>query len=142
LLSRHFPLPLEPEDGVDSVRVKSLTMSLVGVGQRRILVEADSEANAQAVYDLLDDVLAGERLSSDLLYVTSAKLQLAFRPAGDSQRTTLTFAVGYPNSCSLKHEPKHDIARQLLKRWGIDVSERAQARPAKPRPGTQRTLRL
>jgi hypothetical protein len=142
LISRGFPLPLEPEDGVELVRVKVLRLGVVGGPRRRITVEAQSEADPRAVYSLLDDLLAGGRITQDLLYVTSVTFQLVFRATGSSRSPTLTFQVSYPDSCSLKYDPKHLVARKLLKRWGIDVSERTQAGAQKPRSATQRTLRV
>lgn len=143
LLSRSFPFPLEPEDGVESVQVRRLRMRVVGSGSRRITLEACADRNPDAIYDLLDDVLAGERITRDLLQMVSGSLQIAFKPKGtDKRRRKLTFSVSEPNSCSLKYEERHLVAKDLLKRWGIDVSGPSDVTAADRRRRVQRTLRI
>lgn len=141
LLSRSFPFKLEPADGVEGVRVRSLRLRMVGAGKKRLTLEADTTDQPQGVYDLLDDVLAGKRISRDLLQVTAAGLQLVFRQDAGRGRS-LSFDVTYPDSCSLKYEPRHELAKALLKRWGIDVSGRTDDDTAQPRLPGQRTLRV
>ena len=133
LLSRDFVFALKPEDGVESVRVTRLRLRVVAGGNTRITLEANAAEAPEAVYDLLDDVLASERLSRDRLQVTATTLQLVFRPRADDRHRTLSFDVSYPDSCSLKYEPSHEVAKNLLKRWGIDVSGRAADDPAQRR---------
>ena len=143
LVSRNFPFPLEPSDGVEAVRVRRLRLRVAGSSNKRITLEANTSENPKAVYDLLDDVLASEMISADRLLVTSAELQLLFRPDADGKRgRSLAFTVSHPNSCSLKYEPRHEVAKMLLKRWEIDVSGRTEDGITEPRRSVQRTLRL
>ncbi len=120
LKSRDFQFPFSPDSGIEDVRVKKLRMYVLGAGGK-ITLEADPIENRYAVYDLLDRLLTGGRISLDLLSVTQVGFQMQFRD-GRSGKSTLSFEVSYPNSCSLKHEPKHEIAREHLIKWGIDVS--------------------
>ena len=80
-------------------------------------------------------------LSPRPLELTGVGLQLVFRPNERGKRRVLSFYVGHPNSCSLHAgDPLHDVAEQLLRRWGIDVSARNQDRPATRRRSFQRGL--
>jgi hypothetical protein len=141
LLDRNFPLPVEPEDGVQGARVRRLRLNVMGQGNRRITLQADVRNNPKAVYDLLDDILAGNRIPRELLNVTQAGLQLVFRSDSDRRTQTLSFDVSFPNSCSLKYDPKHEIAKRYLKRWGLDVSGRAESDLAKRRRPAQFCIR-
>jgi len=75
-----------------------------------------------AVYDLLDDVLAGGAIRARLVNVTQASIQFIFRPDKGNRPKVVTCDITHPDSCSLKYEPKHDTARQYLRKWGLDVS--------------------
>ncbi len=128
LLDREFPFSTDPEDGIYEVRVKKLRLEIDpgrGRGEKRkIIIDADSNRTRHAVYDLLDDVLAGERIPRERLKITQAGIRITWKPVGGKRGRTLTFDVSIPNSCSLKCEPKHEIAKRFLKKWGIDVSGR------------------
>ena len=141
LLSRDFPLPLELGDGVEQVRVRRLRLGIMGREYMRITLEANARDNPKAIYDLLDDVLAGQRIPRDLLTVVGVNLQMAFRAVAGDRSRTLSFDVSYPDSCSLKYDPKHETAKALLKRWGIDASGRTQKDPASRRQPVQLHIR-
>jgi hypothetical protein len=147
LLDRGFPLPLEPEDGVEEVRVRRLRLKIMESESgnrnrlRRITLEARAKDDRAAVYDLLDDVLAGERIPREVLSVQHVGLQLVFRPDDRARRRTLSFDVSHPDSCSLKYQPMHLVAKGLLKRWGLDVSGRAENSAPKRRRSVQRVIR-
>lgn len=147
LLDRRFPLPLEPEDGVEEARVRRLRLRIMESQQgsrnrmRRITLEAGARDDREAVYDLLDDVLASERIPRELLMVQHVGLQLVFRPDAKGRRRTLSFDLSHPDSCSLKYDPSHLVAKGLLKRWGLDVSGRTEDNPPKRRRSVQRVIR-
>ncbi len=54
LLSRGFPMPIDPNDRIEEVRVKSLCLSPFGP-KRRITVEADPSRSIEDVYDAVDE---------------------------------------------------------------------------------------
>jgi hypothetical protein len=122
LKRRGFAFPVDPGSGIEEVRIKKLRLSVLGAGNKRIILEADVRDSKDAVYDLLEDVMAGERIPLDLVNLTQVTLQLVFRDGGRRGKQTLTFDVSYPSSCDLKHDPKDEIAREHLVKWGIDVS--------------------
>jgi hypothetical protein len=124
LKKRGFLFPTDPKDGIKDVRVKKMRLSVLGGANRRIILEADVRKNSQGVYDLLDEVLASKRISRHLLNVTQVGFQIVFLSEGARGTKTVNFEVSYPNSCSLKYEPKHEIAKKYLRQWGIDVSGR------------------
>jgi hypothetical protein len=126
-LKERFPFRLEPGDGVEEVRVKKLRLAVLGSrANKRLTLEANTREDTDAVYQLLDDLVASKRLPLDLLNVTQVGLQFLFRSDGLRGGQRLSFDVSYPNSCSLKYDPKHEIAKRCLKRWKIDVSGDAE----------------
>ena len=142
LVSRDFPFALEAGDGVETVHVSRLKLRLMTWGNKRITLEANTRDEPDAIYNLLDDVLASERLSRNRLQVTAATIKVVFRPVDDARRKTLTFDVSHPDSCSLKYEPRHEVVKDLLKRWGIDVSGRTENGTEQRGRSVQRTLRV
>ena len=129
-------------DGIREVRVSGLRLSLMGDKKnRRITLEAKTNKDPTLVFDLMDQVFktpgqdAGNqekkdpRLSLDVVNVTQAIINFVFAAETRSGTKTITARVSYPNSCSLKYEPKEEIARKYLREWKIDVSQRAQSDP-------------
>jgi hypothetical protein len=129
LLDRNFAFVLEPGDGIESVEVRALRLEIMGTSRKRITLETVGSGEPQAVYNLLDDILAGNRIPRDLLIITQAKFRLVFHADATGRKGTLTFTVGCPNSCTLRQGPRDDLGRECLKRWGIDVSGRSSADP-------------
>ena len=109
---------------------------------QRITLEVPARHNSKEIYDLLEEVLAGLKISDDLIRIVNAGIQLVFPGTGKRREETLTFNVSHPNSCSLRCEPKHDIAKMLLKRWGLDVSEHSENNSAKPAEPKQRIIHV
>lgn len=65
----------------------------------------------------MEKALNHQRLSSELVNITKASLQVTF--ATDGRPKTVTFEIAYPDSCNLKDKPEHLKIKEYLKRWGI-----------------------
>jgi len=141
LRSRDFQFVIEPNDGVSEVRLRRLKLTVIGSDQR-ITLEAPARRDPKEVYDLLERVLKGLDVSDDLLRVVSAGIRLVFPGTGKRREEKLTFSVSHPNSCSLRCEPKHDIAKNLLKRWRLDVSGDSEDGPDEPGQPAQRIVHV
>jgi len=116
----------ESADGIEDVRVKKLRLSIIGdKANKRMTLEANAANNSNAVYELYNAVLASEKIPNALVNVTQVCLQIVFRANTKSGLKSIDVNIGYPNSCSLKYEPKDEIIRKYLKEWGIDVSKGA-----------------
>ncbi len=140
LLDRNFDFRLYADDPVESVSVRKLRLRVVGAGNKRITLEASPSGGPHAVYDLLQNVLESPSIEPTLLQVTGATISLTFVEDGRTQ--TLPFDVARPDSCSLKTDPHDEVAKALLKRWGIDVSGSDQDNPGNRGPGWQRNMRV
>ncbi len=116
---RNFQFVYEPADGIEGIRVKKLRLSVLG-GQKRITLEADPDKNPHAVYDLMDEALRTDNIPLSIVNVTQVTLRFYFAPGGKRGRNTLTFDITYPNSCPLKYEGRHLVARRVLVASGID----------------------
>lgn len=141
LRNRDFQFTLEPEDRVSEVRVKRLKLKVMG-SEHRITLEVPARRDPTEIYDLLERVLRGLDLSNDLLRVVSAGIQLVFPGVGTRREEKLTFNVSHPDSCSLKCEPKHEIAKNLLKRWKLDVSGDSEGDPDESGQPAQRIIHV
>jgi hypothetical protein len=130
----------DPADGIQAVRVSRLRLSLMGDKQnRRITLEANTRKNPKIIFDLLEQTFKtpgqeiGElhvkdpRLPLDVVHVTQAVINFVFAAETRSGKETITARITHPNSCSLKYEPKEEIARKYLREWKIDVSGSSQS---------------
>jgi hypothetical protein len=131
----------DPADGIQAIRVNRLRLSLMGDRRqnRRITLDANTRKNPKIVFDLMEQMFktpdqgAGEqdgkdpRLSLNVVHVTQAVINFVFAAETRSGEQTITARITYPNSCSLKYEPKEEIARKYLREWKIDVSKSAQS---------------
>jgi hypothetical protein len=121
LLSRDFPFATDPEDGIESVHVLKLRLSL-GNTKRRVTLEADPNAGPQDIFDMMTDYLNAKTLASSAVNVTQAEFRLHFVPKGYARQKPLTFSVSFPNASNLKSlsEDHRLLAEKYLKRWGIE----------------------
>lgn len=117
LKDRDFIFKYGETSGITDVRVKLLRFALVGRGSKRITIEADPTWSRYALYDLLDD----NKLPLPLLNVTRVGLKATFVPDGRRNRPTRTFYVTFPNSCTLDHDGKDAVLRQMLVDSGIEL---------------------
>jgi hypothetical protein len=121
LLRREFPFATDPADGIESVRLLRLRLSLKG-SKRRLTLEADPKAGPGDIFDMMADHLSPETLAASAVSVTQATFRLRFVAKGCEQPRPLTFSVSFPNSSNLKSLPEDRrlLAEKYLKGWGIE----------------------
>jgi len=123
LKRKGFPFTVNPASGIEDVRVRKLRFKLPGAGNQRLTLEADVRENRDAVYDLLDRIIAGGKIPLDHMCLSNVALRFAFRADRRKKGKVLTCNISYPDGCDLGHDSKDEIARDHLAKWGIDVSE-------------------
>jgi hypothetical protein len=124
LLQKDFNFTYDAGSGIDRVRAKKLRLSSRVIKGDRITLEADSSDNADAVYDLLDEI----RSSLDLSMYNVTQMELAASVVTDAERPakTVTIRITYPNSCSLKYDEVGLKLRAMLEASGIEPKEPAE----------------
>ena len=110
--------------GIEKVLVKKLRLSSRVTKGDRLTVEADSTHNANAVYDLLDEI--GKSVPLHLYNVTQVDLT-AYVADGDKPAKAVAFRIGHPNSCSLKYDELDLKLRDMLEASGIEPKGPEQA---------------
>lgn len=122
LLSRDFQFPTDPADGIETVRVRKMRISVKGVPRRRITLEANPEAGVDDIYDMLDEYLNQQRLPASILNVTQAGLKFEFDPSREDLPKSLSFEMSWPNSSNLKSKPEgvRELVEKYLKQWELD----------------------
>lgn len=119
---RNFVFTLEPEDGVEEVRVRALCLQLIGDKRHEVTLRSKGRAGAREVYDFMETLLNDQSVSFASFELTRVTLQLVYRATGGKTRKpTRTFDIT-PTACSLRATPKDEVAKALLKRWKINVS--------------------
>lgn len=111
--------PTDPADGIESVQVVALRLSEIGNARRRLTVEQDPNSS-ETVHEYLRRVINQEQMPLELMNVTWAKLRVVWYPEAEGKKPkALTFTLGYPDSISLKDEPRHLAIKKYLKRWRL-----------------------
>jgi hypothetical protein len=121
LLQKGFNFIYDAGSGIERVTVKKLRLSSRVIKGDRITLEADSSDNADAVYDLLDEI----RSSLDLSMYNVTQVELAASVVADEDKPPkkVTIRITYPNSCSLKYDEIGLKLRAMLEASGIEPKE-------------------
>jgi len=110
--------------GIERVTVKKLRLSSRVIKGDRITLEADSSDNADAIYDLLDEIKSALDLS--MYNVTLVGLTASVVTDEDKPPKKVTIRITYPNSCSLKYDEVGLKLRAMLEASGIEPKEPAE----------------
>lgn len=123
LKNRSFAFPTDPADRVAEVRVRELRLTIIGNPLQRITFEATPTGPREEIYDLMQRALDKQRMPLSKVTVKAAVIQMRFdTTTGRRGRSvkTITFRVAVPDSCNLKDEPEHLVAKKYLKAWKIE----------------------
>jgi hypothetical protein len=124
LRSRSFQFTYSPDSGIVDVLVKKLQLEVIGK-RHRITLEADPTFDKHAVFDLLEKVTVGIPMAQ--ISVKKVGITVKFAPTpGSMRRSTRSFDIGYTNYCSLKHDGRDLLIRQMLAESGIEPREPEQ----------------
>jgi hypothetical protein len=118
LRQRGFQFVYELDSGIERVVVRKMRLSSRIKQGNRITVEADGAKNANALYDLLDEV--GKELPLGYYNVTQVEISATMKLAIDKPQKQVTFRITYPNSCSLKYDDFDLRLREMLTLSGIE----------------------
>jgi hypothetical protein len=109
-----FAFQIEPESDIDQVLVTQLRLTLKHGPKQRIILEADTKHNPQAVYDLL------AKLNPPEYFITQTRVKVIFKAKIGKLAKTRTFNITYPNSCALGYDGDDLKIRKLLEKSGIE----------------------
>jgi hypothetical protein len=112
--NRDFMFCYAPDSGIESVIVRRLRLALNNNKKQRVTLEADTDQDPKAVYDLL------ESLCLPAFHVTQAEIKATFAPQVGIQSRTRSFRISYPNWCALRYEGRDLIIRKMLADSGIE----------------------
>ena len=124
LIHKDFNFIYDAGSGIERVTVKKLRLSSRVIKGDRITLEADSSDNADAVYDLLDEI--NPALDLNMYNVTQVDLAASVVTAADKPPKKVTIRITYPNSCSLKYDEVGLKLRAMLEASGIEPKELAE----------------
>jgi len=105
------------ETGIESVAVKKLRLAINGT-KERVILEASPLKNPNAVYELRDKLF--KNIPASQLTITQVGIQVTFIQEHGKRAATKSFEINWPNSCTLKHDGKDAIIRQMLIDSGIE----------------------
>ncbi len=141
LLDPEAQFPTDLGDGIDQVKVRKLSLRLVGQGRRCIILEGDPDGGPKDVYALAQRVFRDGVFSPHELRVTGVTFRFLFSPNAPYKKRSITFEVSYPRTDTFKTESDavQDLIRRCLRRWGLDVTEPFDSsNPATGRPRRSR----
>ena len=114
LEDKNFEFTIAPESGIASVEVKRMRLTLKHGKNRRITLEADTQNNPKAVYELRDS------LSLPPHFITQLGVKVTFEAQEGRRAKTRTFNITYPNSCALNNDGMDLRIRNMLAASGIE----------------------
>lgn len=124
LWSRHFQFVYDSDSGIANVALKKLRLKILGTNER-VTLEADPTDNKQALFDLLDK--ATKNVPNMQFTIIQVGIKVTFHQNPSSRKSaTRSFDVGWPNSCSLKHEGRDLVIRKMLIESGVEPKESGQ----------------
>ena len=122
--SRQFQFVYGPESGIADVAVKKLRLKVYGK-KERIVLEADP--TLQQACGLRPAGQGDKGNPVDANGGHSSRHQGDIRANPTSRKaSTRSFDIGWPNSCSLKHDGRDLIIRKMLADSGIEPREPAK----------------
>ena len=123
---RGYPFKYDRSSGIVDVRIKHIKFEMIGVDSHRILVDVNP-SRRETIYDVMDDIFhtgdpetAGNRIPLSLIEVTKVGIKAFFIPDKRRKQPTRTFYISHPNRCTLEHDGKDQILRQMLIDSGIE----------------------
>ncbi|MCB1816236.1 MAG: hypothetical protein KDK04_31590, partial [Candidatus Competibacteraceae bacterium] len=122
LSQRNFSFNYEAGSGIKDVVVKKLRLASRIKKGDRITIEANTDQNRNAVYDLYDQI--GQTVPLDLYDVTQVELEATVVVDALKPVKTVTIRLTHPRSCSLKYDALDIKLREMLIASGIEFVER------------------
>lgn len=126
LRRRSFAFVYDPSSGIQQVVMRKLRLSS-SVNKDRITLEADSNEDPKALYNLLDQL--DKALHLALYRVTQVELAVSVVANPDKPAKTVPIRITYPNSCSLKYDELDLKLRAMLEASGIEPKEPGSEQP-------------
>jgi len=124
LLQKSFDFVPAVGSGIEKVVVKKLRLSSRVKKGDRITLEADTTANPDAVYALLEQV--GKTLPMNLYNITQVELAATVVENAGKPAKTVIIRITHPNSCSLKYDELDLKLRDMLEASGIEPKALAE----------------
>jgi len=124
VLSPDFPLPTDPNDGVEDARISRLRLVPRGSGGY-IEIKADPRGPRNDIYGKMERWLQAESIPAEGTRVLQATFHLKFQYDGRGRQPVLTFDVSVPNTCNLKSKPDEQraVGERCLKLWEVTVDD-------------------
>ena len=120
-LQQGFDPVFDVTSGITDVTVKKLRLSSKVKRGDKIILEADTTNNTNAVYDLMEKISKSIRL--DQYNVTQVEISAAITSDDDKPPKPVTIRITHPNSCSLKYDEQDLKLREMLEASGIEPKE-------------------
>lgn len=139
LLEPDFRFAWDGHDGVRSVAVKRMRLSLKTDRARRITLEGNVEERGDRdTIQMMHRFLDKRQLPLELLDVDQVTLTFDLEPGRYGRRKSLTFDVNWPNGGNLHNQAEElqPLGQKCLERWCIDV------KPCENEEGLLSVLRL
>lgn len=121
LLDPNFQFITDPRDDVAEVRITRIRLEPRNAPMRYIEVKADLKGNRADIFQMLDYYMDIRNVPLERYRVCQIGFRITFVNNGRGRPKTLSFNVGYPDSCDLKSQTdeKRAVGERCLKLWRI-----------------------
>lgn len=114
-----FQFPIEPDDGIARVEIKSLRLDYPDAQQTRITVSSKPNGSPNAIHNSIRRTLNLSEYPLDRLHPSRAEVTVEFKPVNGRKPKRLNFPITYPDRCGLGDDPQELVVRRILRRAGI-----------------------
>jgi len=118
LMRRDFDWVYSAASGVDRVAVKSLRLSSKDGRGDKIILEADTDRDIDAVYRLMEKINKATPLKQ--YHITRIELAVQITMDVEKGPRQATIRITHPNACSLKYDERDLRLREMLAASGIE----------------------
>ncbi|MCU7873581.1 MAG: hypothetical protein KZQ91_12640 [Candidatus Thiodiazotropha sp. (ex Lucinoma borealis)] len=127
-LQQGFDPVFDLASGISDVAIKKLRLSSKVKHGDKIILEADTTTNSNAVYDLMEKI--GKSIKLHQYNVTQVEIAASLVVDADKPPKPVIIRITHPNSCSLKYDEQDLKLREMLEASGIEPKEAEEATEA------------
>jgi hypothetical protein len=123
--NRDFQLDVGSSLTVTDIRIKKFRFGILGKSGETFTVEVDPDRDRCAAHDRMEKIAAaivGSAQGLALVNIIQVGFKAYFRPDGSRGRNTKSFDIGHPHSCSLGHEGRDVILREILLKSALETT--------------------
>jgi len=114
-----FEFPIEPEDGIERMDIKTLRVDTGDAEQSRITLDITPNGTPNGIHASIGRNLNPSVHPQDSMFPSQAVIVTEFKSANGKRGPRVKTRVTYPDRCSLGDDPQEQVVHRVLQRAEI-----------------------